>query len=117
MDARIRRARKYPNKMGDNIFGFVEFADSTSVTRALHLASRKATMIDGVKFRIFKAGTGTFVFSKKTAKQKKLETAKKSLPPVPYDVITPGSFGGFGGRNDRRPRGMRGRGGRGRGRR
>lgn len=72
IDTRIRRARKYPNKVGENIFGFVEFADTNSVNRALHLASKKLTMVDGVKFRIYKAGTGTFIFAKKTAKQKKL---------------------------------------------
>jgi len=44
------------------------------------------TEIDGVKFRIYKAGTGTFLYQKKTAKQKKLEFAKNSLPPVPYAI-------------------------------
>jgi hypothetical protein len=29
-----------------------------------------------MKFRVYKAGTGTFIFCKKTAKQKKLEQAK-----------------------------------------
>jgi hypothetical protein len=42
------------------------------VNRALHIASKKLTFVDGVKFRIYKAGTGTFIYSKKTAKQKKL---------------------------------------------
>lgn len=39
---------------------------------ALHLASKRLTIIDGIKFRIYKAGTGTFIYSKKTGKQKKL---------------------------------------------
>jgi hypothetical protein len=82
----MRRARKYPNKQGENLFGFVEFADRNSVDRALTIASARKTVINGVKFRIFKAGTGTFIFCKKTAKQKKLEMAKKALPPTPYDV-------------------------------
>jgi hypothetical protein len=72
IDIRVRNGKKYPNKRGDNIFGFVEFADSTSVTKALHLASKKKTVVDNVKFRVYKAGTGTFLYSKKTAKQKKL---------------------------------------------
>ena len=95
LDARIRKARKYPNKIANNTFGFLEFADSTSVTRALHLAARKVTVVDGIKFRIFKAGTGTFIYSKKTSKQKKLEAAKVSLPPVPYDTVNPRDIRGF----------------------
>jgi hypothetical protein len=86
LDMRVRQGRTYPNKNQANLFGFVEFADETSVTRALHLASRKLTIIDGVKFRVYKAGTGTFLFTKKTAKQNKLEAAKNMLPPVPYAV-------------------------------
>lgn len=43
------------------------------------------TVVDGVRFRVYKAGTGTFIFSKKTSKQKKLELAKNSLPQTPYD--------------------------------
>lgn len=43
-------------------------------------------MIDGIKFRIYKAGTGTFLFSKKSSKQKKLEEAQRLLPPVPYAI-------------------------------
>ena len=85
LDARVKRARKYPNKKGENIFGFIEFADTNSVNKALHIASKKMTIVDGIKFRIYKAGTGTFIFSKKTAKQKKLEQAKNQLPVTPYD--------------------------------
>lgn len=117
LDTRIRRGKKYPNRMADNLFGFVEFADTMSVNRALHLAAQKVTMIDGVKFRIYKAGTGTFIFSKKTSKQKKLEVAKNNLPPVPYNNINPGQIRGFVNRGPRRPVMARGRGrGRGRGR-
>jgi len=42
------------------------------VIEALSLASKQLTVIEGTKFRVFKAGTGTFLFSKKTAKQKNL---------------------------------------------
>lgn len=72
LDLRVRKGRVYPGKQQQNLFGFVEFADETSVTRALHLAAKKEAVIDGVKFRIYKAGTGTFLFSKKSSKQKKL---------------------------------------------
>jgi hypothetical protein len=86
LDLRVRKGRAYPGKQQQNLFGFVEFADETSVTRALHLASKKEAVIDGVKFRIYKAGTGTFLFSKKSSKQKKLEDAQKLLPAVPYAI-------------------------------
>ena len=52
----------------------------------MHLAASKKTTVDGVKFRIYKAGTGTFLYTKKTAKQRKLEVAKNCLPPVPYAI-------------------------------
>lgn len=84
LDFRVRNGRKYPNKTGDNKFCFVEFADADSANEALKLASSKKTMIGGKKFRVFKAGTGTFVYSKKTAKQKKLEEAKNTLPKLPF---------------------------------
>lgn len=72
MDFRVRYGRKYPNKRGENKFCFVEFADPASVTEALGLAAKKQTEICGKKFRVFKAGTGTFVYAKKSAKEKKL---------------------------------------------
>ena len=72
MDFRVRNGRKYPNKTGENKFCFVEFADPASVTEALGLAAKKLTEIGGKKFRIYKAGTGTFIYMKKTAKQKNL---------------------------------------------
>ena len=72
------------------------------------------TFVDGIKFRIYKAGTGTFIYSKKTGKQKKLEQAKNQLPVTPYDKPAENL-------NMQRPsrpagRGRGGRGGRGRGR-
>jgi len=115
LDLRVRKGRQYPGKLQQNLFGFVEFADETSVTRALHLAAKKETLIDGNKFRIYKAGTGTFLFSKKSSKQKKLEAAQALLPPVPYAIqMALNSRGQMPGRG--RGRGgmrgaMRGRGG------
>ena len=108
LDIRLRKGRKYPNKAADNLFGFVEFADSTSVTRALNIASRKLTYVDGVKFRIYRAGTGTFVYLKKTSKQKKLEYAFNTLPPVPYGVGVATELNRGAKRG--RARGVRGRG-------
>lgn len=113
IDARVKRARKYPNKNGDNIFGFIEFADSNSVNRALYVASRKLTIVDGVRFRIYKAGTGTFIFAKKTAKQKKLEQAKNELPVTPYDAIDVNLNMNKGRRGVNQYQNNRGRGGRG----
>lgn len=84
LDFRVRNGRKYPNRNGDNKFCFVEFADAASVTEALSLASKKLTEIGGKRFRVYKAGTGTFLYSKKTAKQTKLEQAKSMLPALPF---------------------------------
>ncbi len=87
VDFRVRNGRQYPNRQGDNKFCFVEFADAASANEALSLASRGFTSIGGKKFRVYKAGTGTFIFSKKTAKQKKLEMAKNILPVLPFPTI------------------------------
>ena len=116
MDLRVRKGRDYPDKQQQNLFGFVEFADETSVTRALHLAAKKESVIDGVKFRIYKAGTGTFLFSKKSSKRKKLEEAQRLLPPVPYAItqalMSRGAPMARGRGGTRRGRGRGGRGGR-----
>lgn len=89
LDFRVRNGKKYPNKKGENKFCFVEFADPASVTQALSLAAQKLTVIGGKKFRVFRAGTGTFVYTKKTAKQRKLEEAKNSLPRMPFPATVP----------------------------
>ena len=103
---RIRKGKKYPNRtQTENLFAMVEFADATSVTHALHTASRKWTVLNGIKFRVYKAGTGTFIFLKKTSKQKKIEEAKRLLPPLPFDQPAPANERGA----------ARGRGGKGRG--
>jgi hypothetical protein len=39
----------------------IEFADEASVTRALNVASRRRSTINSKNFRIYKAGTGTFI--------------------------------------------------------
>lgn len=42
MDIRIRKGPKWPNRtQEENKFAMIEFADNTSVTRALTVASRK----------------------------------------------------------------------------
>lgn len=89
LDFRVRNGRAYPNKRGENKFCFVEFADPASVTEALAIASRQEAVIAGNKFRIYKAGTGTFIYTKKSAKQKKLEAARNSLPQMPFPAIPP----------------------------
>lgn len=39
----------------------IEFADTVSVNRAMMVASRKRSVIGGKKFRVYKAGTGTYI--------------------------------------------------------
>jgi len=68
-DVRIRCGPKWPNRtLEPNKFCMIEFADPTSVERALKIASRKKATINGKNFRIYKGGTGTYIYSKKTAK-------------------------------------------------
>lgn len=43
---------------------FVEFANVLSADRALKLASSKKAFVAGKKLKIFKAGSGTFVYQK-----------------------------------------------------
>jgi len=98
VSVRIRQGKKYPNRVQtENLFAMVEFADATSVTHALHAASRKWTILNGIKFRVYKAGTGTFIYLKKTSKQKKIEEAKRLLPPLPFDQPSPAIARGRGG--------------------
>lgn len=39
----------------------IEFADETSVNKAMLLASKKLANIAGKAFKIYKAGTGTYI--------------------------------------------------------
>jgi hypothetical protein len=55
------------------------------------------TCVDGINFRIYKAGSGTFLYTKKTAKQNKLEIAKRSLPIVPYATAVKAALDSRGG--------------------
>lgn len=59
MDVRIKEGPRVPGKPSINRYAFVEFAHATSVLRALRLASKKKSMIDGVRLRIYKAGSRT----------------------------------------------------------
>lgn len=69
LGARTRKGPTYPNRTGaPNIFNFVEFADPASLNRALKIASSGKAIIKGRVFRIYKAGTGTFIYLKKSAK-------------------------------------------------
>jgi len=62
-DIRIRSGPKWPNRVKEaNKFVMVEFADPTSIERALKIAARKKALIGLKKFRIYKAGTGTYIY-------------------------------------------------------
>ena len=91
LDVRLRTGKKYPNKTGPNSFAIVEFADPSSVKHALYLASQRWTNLNGVPFRVYKAGTGTFFYMKKTSKQRSIENAKMLLPPLPFDTADRGA--------------------------
>ena len=65
VNIRARSAPAIPGKPSENRFAIVEFAHQMSVTRALHLASKKKSVLNGVKFRVYRAGTSTHVLIKK----------------------------------------------------
>jgi len=70
LSVRKRTGPKWPNRnIQSNTFYFVEFASPVSVTRALHVASRKEAYLCGVNVRIFKAGSGTYNYTKSKKKQ------------------------------------------------
>jgi len=97
LHVRKRTGVAWPNrKVQSNTFYFVEFASPVSVTRALYVAARKESMLCGVNVRIYKAGSGTYNYTK--SKRKKQSQT---------NVIN--SRGARGGRG----RGRGGRGGRG----
>ena len=100
LQVRKRTGVAWPNrKVQSNTFYFVEFASPVSVTRALYVAARKESSLCGVNVRIYKAGSGTYNYTKSKRKnQKKSQT----------NVFAGGRGGRRGGRG--------GRGGRGRGR-
>lgn len=80
VDIRIRKGPKWPNRNEtENKFAMIEFADPVSCSRALQVASKKKALINYRKFKIFKAGTGTYLYTKKTSKQKKAETSKTNF--------------------------------------
>lgn len=65
LNIRKRTGPRWPNrKRQNNEFYFVEFASAVSVTRALHVASRKLAVISGTNVRIYKAGSGTYNYTK-----------------------------------------------------
>lgn len=57
VDVRVREGAFITGKPLGNRFAFVEFAHPTSVLRALRLASKKKSSIDGARVRIYKAGS------------------------------------------------------------
>ena len=59
VEVRLREGPSVPGKPLGNRFAFVEFAHPTSVLRALRLASKKKSSIDGARVRIYKAGSRT----------------------------------------------------------
>ena len=61
LNVRRRKGPKWANrKQAPNEFYFVEFAHTISVTRALHVASRRQAHLGGISFRIYKAGSGNY---------------------------------------------------------
>lgn len=55
---RVKQGKKIESKGNvANIYGIVEFAHVNSVARALRVASKKESVINGNRIRIYKAGS------------------------------------------------------------
>lgn len=61
-DVRIRKGQKIPGKPRENCFAIIEYTHQNSLPRSLRVASKKKSIIQGNKVRIYKAGTRTIVF-------------------------------------------------------
>ena len=61
-DIRVRQGPKIPKKAASNLYAIIEYSDANSVHRSLRIAYKKKSVIDGQRFRIYKAGTRTIVF-------------------------------------------------------
>jgi len=95
VNIRARSGPPVPGKPADNRFAIVEFAHQMSVTRALHLASKKKSVLNGIKFRVYRAGTSTHVLIKKPKGKSRLARAV-----APTMRVARGR-GGFRGRGRR----------------
>ena len=93
---------------------FVEFANAISVDRALKLASRGLAVVNGKRFKIYKAGSGTYIYvkSRKNKVRSMSETnifdigkvAKRQAQNVPGGYQTYRQIGAGGGRGRGRGR-------------
>lgn len=61
-DVRVRKGQKIVGKPTENIYAIIEYTHPNSIPRSLRVASKKKSIIEGVRFRIYKAGTRTMVF-------------------------------------------------------
>jgi hypothetical protein len=59
---RVRKGAKIPGKPRDNMYAIIEYTHPNSIPRSLRVASKKKSELDGVRFRVYKAGTRTMVF-------------------------------------------------------
>ena len=77
-DIRIRNGPKIQSKPQGNRYAFVEFTETNSVLRALKIAAKKKSYIQGVRVRIYKAGTRTvnLVKPKKSKRQENIKVAR-----------------------------------------
>jgi hypothetical protein len=96
LSVRKRTGPKWPNRqVQSNTFYFVEFAAATSVTRALHIASRRQANILGMNVRILKAGTGTYYYTKQ--KKRSVRTVTRNVGGRPRGRSGPPRGRGRGG--------------------
>lgn len=92
-EVRIYKGNDIPGKPQSNYYAIVEFEHENSVPRSLRVASKQQSMLNGCRFRIYKAGTANMVST----------APKASKNPVTRHVGRGGrGRGGRGGRGGRR---------------
>ena len=65
----VKQGTKIPGKPAANIYAIIEYAHVNSIARSLKVASKKQSIIDGNRFRIYKCGTRTVVFVRPSRKK------------------------------------------------
>lgn len=68
-DIRIRRSKNHATRTRANVYAVVEYAHENSVPRSLKLASKGLASFQGVKTRIYKAGTKTAIIFPKQGRR------------------------------------------------
>ena len=65
LSSRVRKGKVWPNRRkSENKFLFVEFGHEKSAVKALKIVGNKQNICQGIHFKIFRAGSSTYVYCK-----------------------------------------------------